>query len=173
VKVWQAGTHLTEERGAKVADWSWRRTRRRMLTLASLARPYPGRTALSLLTLLAFTAVALLPPYLAKLAVDRGIEKKDLHALAVIVGAFLLAGLATFVLSSVQTYLTGWVGERALADLRNKLFAHLQRLSLGFYERNRTSSSPTVSRASYRTPCSSPAPPSCSCCSTGDWRSRR
>ena len=37
----------------------------------------------------------------------------------------------------VETYLTGWVGERILADLRNQLFGHLQRLSLGFYERNR------------------------------------
>src|SRR5438552_9234233 len=36
-----------------------------------------------------------------------------------------------------QTYLTGWVGERILADLRTRLFGHLQRLSLGFYERNR------------------------------------
>ena len=36
-----------------------------------------------------------------------------------------------------QTYLTGWVGERMLADLRTHLFDHLQRLSLGFYERNR------------------------------------
>ena len=37
----------------------------------------------------------------------------------------------------VETYLTGWVGERILADLRVRLFEHLQRLSLGFYERNR------------------------------------
>ena len=44
----------------------------------------------------------------------------------------------TFALSSVQTYLTGWVGERALADLRIRLFEHLQRLSLGYFERNRT-----------------------------------
>src|SRR5438132_5565067 len=40
-------------------------------------------------------------------------------------------------MSYLQTYLTGWVGERILADLRNDLFAHLQRLSLGFYERTR------------------------------------
>ena len=40
-------------------------------------------------------------------------------------------------MSYVQTYLTGWVGERILADLRNHLFDHLQDLSLGFYERNR------------------------------------
>jgi ABC-type multidrug transport system fused ATPase/permease subunit len=37
----------------------------------------------------------------------------------------------------VETYMTGWVGERILADLRAQLFRHLQRLSLGFYERNR------------------------------------
>jgi ATP-binding cassette subfamily B protein len=37
----------------------------------------------------------------------------------------------------VETYMTGWVGERILADLRARLFAHLQRLSLGFFERNR------------------------------------
>src|SRR3954466_1469131 len=40
-------------------------------------------------------------------------------------------------MSYVQTYLTGWVGERILADLRIRLFRHLQRLSLGFYERTR------------------------------------
>ena len=40
-------------------------------------------------------------------------------------------------MSYVQTYLTGWVGERILADLRIGLFRHLQRLSLGFYERTR------------------------------------
>ncbi len=36
-----------------------------------------------------------------------------------------------------QTYYTGWVGERILTDLRKKLFRHLQRLSLGYFERNR------------------------------------
>jgi len=53
-------------------------------------------------------------------------------------GLFVVAGAATLALSSAQTYLTGWVGERVLADLRNRLFGHLQRLSLGYYERNRT-----------------------------------
>ena len=45
--------------------------------------------------------------------------------------------MLALVLSAANTYLTGWIGERVLADLRNKLFAHLARLSLGFYERNR------------------------------------
>ena len=138
MKVWQAGSHLTDERGARVADWSWRRTQRRLGLLARLTLPYRGRTALAIGSLLAFTLVGLAPPYLAKLAVDKGIRQHDLHALALIVGVFLAAGVATLVLSAAQTYQTGWVGERVLADLRNRLFAHLQRLSLGFFERNRT-----------------------------------
>ena len=138
MKVWQAGSHLTDQRDVRVDDWSRRETRRRIGTLVRLARPYRGRTALAVATLVAYTLVALLPPYLVKLAVDDGITEGDLRALSIIVAAFLSAGIAAFALSSAQTYYTGWVGERALADLRIQLFEHLQRLSLGYYERNRT-----------------------------------
>jgi ATP-binding cassette subfamily B protein len=137
VKVWQPGSHLSEQRGGQVRDWSWRRTRRRLGLLVRLALPYGGRTALALATLLAYTAVALAPPYLAKLAIDQGIEEGDLGRLTWIIALFLASAVVALVLSSANTYLTGWVGERVLADLRNKLFAHLERLSLGFYERNR------------------------------------
>jgi len=138
VKVWQAGSHLSEERGAAVGDWSWRQSRRRIATLVGLARPYPARTAGAIASLFAYTLVALAPPLLAKAAVDQGIKTGDIRRLAWIVVAFVLIGVAAFGLSALQTYLTGWVGERALADLRDRLFTHLQRLSLGYYERNRT-----------------------------------
>jgi ATP-binding cassette, subfamily B, bacterial len=144
MKVWQAGSHLTDQRSARVEDWSWAQTRRRLGILFRLARPYPGRALLALATLLAFTLMALLPPYLAKVAVDDGVLAGDLATLTIVVVAFVAAGFAAFVLSGLQTYLTGWVGERALADLRIRLFRHLQRLSLGFFERNRTGA--TVSR---------------------------
>src|SRR5215208_3560159 len=137
MRVWQPGSHLTQEGGAKVDDWSWRRTRRRLATLARLTAPYKARTILSVFSLLFATATALAPPFLSKYAVDDGIRQHDLTKLWWIVGAFLVAGLLNWGMSYVQTYLTGWVGERILADLRNRLFGHLQRLSLGFYERNR------------------------------------
>jgi ABC-type multidrug transport system fused ATPase/permease subunit len=137
MRVWQPGSHLTMQRGAPVEDWSWRRTRRRLATLARLTAPYRTRTILSVFSLLAATATALAPPFLSKYAIDDGIRRHALGTLWVIVGAFLLAGLANWGMSYVQTYLTGWVGERILADLRIKLFGHLQRLSLGFFERNR------------------------------------
>jgi ABC-type multidrug transport system fused ATPase/permease subunit len=137
VKIWQAGSHLTAQRDAKVDDWSWQRTARRVSTLARLTSPYKLRTTLAILSLLAATLTALAPPYLAKLALDDGIRAEDYGALTLIVVLFVVAGLANLATSSAQTYFTGWTGERILADLRNKLFRHLQRLSLGFFERNR------------------------------------
>src|SRR3954452_10833541 len=137
MRVWQPGSHLSMERGGNVADWSWRRTARRMATLARLAAPYRPSTTLALVSLLAATLTALAPPYLAKLAVDDGIRTQNLEALALVVLLFVLAGLAALATSSAQTYFTGWTGERILADLRATLFRHLQRLSLGFFERNR------------------------------------
>ena len=137
MRVWQPGSSLTDARGAKVSDWSWRQTARRVRALATLTKPYKKRTALALASLLLATAFALLPPFLAKQAIDLGIEQKDLQRLAITVAGFLLAGLLGWGASSAQTYFTGWTGERILADLRLKLFRHLQRLSLGYYERNR------------------------------------
>src|SRR5919198_1356048 len=125
------------ERGAAVSDWSWRQTARRLRTLAALTTPYKARTALSVGSLLAATATALAPPYLAKLAIDDGIGTHDVTRLGWIVAAVLGAGLANWLTSAAQTYFTGWTGERILADLRTRLFRHLGRLSLGFYERNR------------------------------------
>jgi len=137
MRVWQAGSHLTQQREAEVDDWSWPRTMRRVRTLVRLTKPYRTRTYLAVVSLLAATATALAPPYLAKLAIDRGIAHEDMRLLTWIVVAFLVAGIANWAAGAAQTYFTGWVGERMLADLRTQLFRHLQRLSLGFYERNR------------------------------------
>jgi ABC-type multidrug transport system fused ATPase/permease subunit len=137
VKVHQAGSWLMEERGAKIDDWSWAKTRRRLGLLWRLTQPYRGRTALSVLSLLTATATALAPPYLAKLALDDAVRGRGGNQIYVVVAIFVAAGLANWGMTYVETYLTGWVGERILADLRNRLFDHLQKLSLGFYERNR------------------------------------
>src|SRR5207248_1866742 len=91
---------------------------------------------LATVSLLAATAVSLAPPFLVGRAVDE-VKRGDTHRLGWIVVAFVAAGALAIVFSYAQTYYTGWTGERMLADLRNLLFRHLQRLSLGFYERNR------------------------------------
>jgi ABC-type multidrug transport system fused ATPase/permease subunit len=137
MRVHQAGGHLMQQHSAEVDDWSWRKTRRRLGLLWRLTRPYRSRTALSVVSLLTATATALAPPYLAKYALDDAVNGHGGSRLFAVVAIFVAAGLANWGMTYVETYLTGWVGERILADLRVRLFEHLQRLSLGFYERNR------------------------------------
>jgi len=108
---------------------------RKLRGLIELLRPYRGRTLLMLGSLLFATAAALAPPPLAKLAIDSGIIPGDLAVLTWVVVAFLLSALIYWGATYAQTYLTGWVGQRVLQDLRIQLFAHLQTLSVGFYSR--------------------------------------
>jgi ABC-type multidrug transport system fused ATPase/permease subunit len=109
--------------------------RRRRRLLWSLLRPYRGRVALMMVALLFATAAALAPPPLAKLAIDDGIVPGDLGALNWIVAGFLVSALVYWGATYVQTHLVGWIGQRVLQDLRIRLFAHLQTLSVGFYSR--------------------------------------
>jgi ABC-type multidrug transport system fused ATPase/permease subunit len=107
---------------------------RNLRGLLELLRPYRLRTTGMLLALVLGTGASLAPPLLAKRAIDSGIEKRDTHTLAIVVVAFLLSALLVWVATYAQTYLVGWVGQRALADLRIRIFTHLQRQPIGFYE---------------------------------------
>ncbi|MFL5816438.1 MAG: ABC transporter ATP-binding protein [Conexibacter sp.] len=110
---------------------------RKLRGLIELLRPYRSRVALMFLTLIVATGAALAPIPLAKKAIDEGIQNHDVGALNRIVVVFVLAAIVSWAASSAQTYLTGWVGQRALQDLRVQLFRHLQSLSLSFYSRMR------------------------------------
>ncbi|HYM53967.1 MAG TPA: ABC transporter ATP-binding protein, partial [Solirubrobacteraceae bacterium] len=107
---------------------------RNLRGLLQLVRPYRARSAAMLVALLIGTAASLAPPLLAKLAIDRGIVKHDTGTLALVVAAFLFSAVLVWVMTYLQTYLVGWVGQRALADLRVRIFTHLQSLPIGFYE---------------------------------------
>ena len=136
MRVHQPGSHLMRGGRPQVEDWSWARTKRRLTALYRLARPYKARTTFAILSLLGGTAVALAPPYLVGRTIDH-VKHGSTGDLGLLVGLFVAAGALAIVFTYAQTYFTGWTGERMLADLRNHLFRHLQRLSLGFYERNR------------------------------------
>jgi ABC-type multidrug transport system fused ATPase/permease subunit len=109
---------------------------RRLRGLAQILAPYHWRVLGMFLSLAAATAAALAPAPLAEIAIDKGIDHHDTTALYVVAGIFLLSAVVYGVCTYIQTYLVGWVGQRALRDLRMRLFAHLQQLSLGFYSRN-------------------------------------
>jgi ABC-type multidrug transport system fused ATPase/permease subunit len=114
------------------------RSNRRLRHLFSLLGPYRGRVILMLVSLTVATGAALAPPYLAGRAIDDGIRNADTGALTVILVLFVVAALVNWGATYAQTYLINWVGQRALQDLRIELFQHLQRLSVGFYGRNKT-----------------------------------
>ena len=137
MRVHQVNTMISRRTAADVEDWSWNTTRRRLGVLWRLTKPYRFRTFLSVFSLLAATATALAPPLLAKYALDDAIHDQTGFRLTLVVALFVFVALANWGMTYVETYMTGWVGERILADLRAQLFGHLQALSLGFYERNR------------------------------------
>jgi ABC-type multidrug transport system fused ATPase/permease subunit len=114
-----------------------RQRTRKLRWLFGLLRPYRGRVAVTLVALVAATAAGLAPPYLAGRAIDNGIATHDLNALNVIVAAFVLSALVYWGATYIQTYLVGWVGQRALQDLRERIYTHLQGMSIGFFTRNR------------------------------------
>jgi ATP-binding cassette subfamily B protein len=100
----------------------------------ALIGPYRTRAIATLFALLLGTATTLAPPLLARAAIDDGIDKHSSSTLLLVVGAFLLAAMIGWVAEYAQTYLVGWVGQRVLADLRIRVFKHLQALPVGFYE---------------------------------------
>jgi ATP-binding cassette subfamily B protein len=126
-------------RGGPGSTWTGERasrgTRGRNLRgLLALIKPYRGRAALTVVALVLGTAASLAPPLLARAAIDDGIQRHDFGKLELVVLAFMAAALLVWLMTYVQTYLVGWVGQRVLADLRIRIFTHLQTLPVGFYE---------------------------------------
>ncbi|HEY6637473.1 MAG TPA: ABC transporter ATP-binding protein [Solirubrobacterales bacterium] len=113
-------------------DNRWRKVR----WLFSLLGPYRRQVLMMLGALILATGATLAPPFLVGKAVSAALNG-DSSALFLIVGGFLVAALVGWGTSYVQTYLVGWVGERALQDLRIRIFTHLQQMSIGFFTRNR------------------------------------
>ncbi len=125
--------------GAGRAQWDGERAprgsrARNLKGLVHLLGPYRGRCVVTVLALLVGTAASLAPPLLAKVAIDKGITQHDTTTLVLVVVAFLVAAVLVWVMTYAQTYLVGWVGQRVLADLRIRIFSHLQSLPIGFYE---------------------------------------
>ncbi|HEX2105687.1 MAG TPA: ABC transporter ATP-binding protein [Solirubrobacteraceae bacterium] len=108
---------------------------RKLRGLVVLLGPYKGRVALMFVALIAGTAASLAPAPLAKTAIDSGILRGDERTLNLVVVAFVASALVVWAATFAQTYLVGWVGQRALADLRLQIFRHLQDMPIGFYER--------------------------------------
>jgi ATP-binding cassette subfamily B protein len=103
-------------------------------SMAALIRPYWCQALLILLAVLCRLAFALAFPLGQKVIFDRVIPAGDTRFLLLILGAlgggFLVSALA----SLGQDYVSARMGARAACDLRQRLFEHLQRLSIRYFQ---------------------------------------
>ena len=124
LKGWRAFLHLASEL--------------KLSRLARLAYPYRRRAVFSIVAMVVVTISGLTVPYLLSVAIDGGIGAKDMTVLTWVIVAFIAVSVVNLGASYLQTYLTSWVGEHVIFDLRRQLFAHLQKLSLDFFSRQKT-----------------------------------
>ena len=103
--------------------------------LLGFLNPYARDLALSFLLVLVAAATSLAQPYLVKVALDDGVLAGDYRVLTIAVAVYAVCLLSNAVSTWGQTYLLSVTGQRVLFDIRSRLFRHLQRLSLSFFDR--------------------------------------
>lgn len=98
-------------------------------------RPYQLQVFLALAAVLATAYLGPLRPKLIQVAIDGPIAEGIPSQLLVIIGWLVLVLVGEGVLAFVTTYLTQWIGQRTIFDLRRALFAHIQRQGLRYFDR--------------------------------------
>ncbi|MEI6689778.1 MAG: ABC transporter ATP-binding protein [Thermoleophilia bacterium] len=110
----------------------------RIRRLGTYVGPYRLRLLAAIVAMFGVLGCSLALPLLMKSAIDSAIIPRDTQLLMIIAGVVIGVGIVGIALSRVETYLTGWIGERVLNDLRVDLFQHMQSLSMGYFEKQRT-----------------------------------
>jgi ATP-binding cassette subfamily B protein len=109
---------------------------RLMRRLLTYLKPYKLYVALGILLSLAVSAMEAIRPWFTKQAVDVNIAQSDKHGLLVTAMLFLSVLVIRGVIQYFNAYLTQWIGQKTILDLRMQVFTHLQRLGLKFFDRN-------------------------------------
>jgi ATP-binding cassette subfamily B protein len=107
-----------------------------MRRLLRYARPYRALVYGSLALLLADGVLQLVGPALTQRVIDVAIPRRDMHLVTTSAALFAGTLLLQFVFTYGETMLTSLLGQRVMRDLRVEIFAHLQRLSISFFDRN-------------------------------------
>ncbi|MDN5278837.1 MAG: ATP-binding cassette, subfamily multidrug efflux pump [Clostridiales bacterium] len=118
----------------KAPHWDTGLVRRIMPYLAR----WRGHFLLSILLVLAGTAVQISLPYLLGKAVDQGLKQNNHEALLHYVLLYGSGHFMFFVLSAARNWLLQYTGQKVLHDLRNSLFNHLQKLPISFFDHTPT-----------------------------------
>ncbi|HKG55767.1 MAG TPA: ABC transporter ATP-binding protein [Candidatus Limnocylindrales bacterium] len=100
--------------------------------------PYRPQVAVVLVAILATSLIGLINPYLLKLLIDEVIVGRDFERLNLYVGLMIALPIGSGLIGVGQSYLNNVIGQNVMQDLRNALFAHLQRMPLRFFTETRT-----------------------------------
>lgn len=123
---------------------------RLMRRIMTYLRPYTWQVVIALVAIVLKAGADIVGPYLTKVAVDRYLVKaagthsffdsflsnKPLTGIGEIAAIYVLLLGLSFLFDFLQTYFMQWTGQMAMFDLRKELFRHLQRMHIGFYDKN-------------------------------------
>jgi ATP-binding cassette, subfamily B, multidrug efflux pump len=104
--------------------------------LLSYFKPYKLQIAIATILTIIISALAAVRPRLTPIAIDDKIANKDIPGLQIIVlillGTLILQGTIQYLMA----YLTSWIGQKIIYDLRKKVFEHTINLNLKFFDNN-------------------------------------
>jgi len=107
------------------------------VSLARLLIGRPGLLGAATVAILAETLLLQAGPLLVQIGIDHGIAARDLRVLTAATVAFVAAVLLTGLATAIRMRKTGMLAASATRDLRIRIFAHLQRMSLDYYTREK------------------------------------
>ena len=99
-------------------------------------KPYRWHVVLGIFMSVLVSGMEAIRPWFTKHAVDVNIAERDGHGLLLTTLGFLAVLITRGLFQYVNAYLTQWIGQRTIFDLRMELFEHLQQLGLKFFDRN-------------------------------------
>ncbi|HLK32675.1 MAG TPA: ABC transporter ATP-binding protein [Terriglobales bacterium] len=124
---------------------------RLMRRLLTYLRPYKWQVAIALGAIVFKAAADVLGPYFSKVVVDRylaptkdaahswlgsRLSNNALTGIGQIAGLYVATLVVSFLLEYLQTYYMQWTGQMVMFDLRSQIFRHLQRMHVGFFDKN-------------------------------------
>jgi len=104
--------------------------------LITYFKPYKLQIAIATILTITIAALAAVRPRLTPIAIDDKIANKDIPGLQWIVIVLLGTLIAQGIIQYLMAYLTSWIGQKIIYDLRKKVFEHTISLNLKFFDNN-------------------------------------
>lgn len=102
--------------------------------LLQFTKPYRIRFYLLIVFTVALAILAPLRPYIVQLTLDNEVLAGDFDGLKMMIGILVVLLILNAIVQYVHTYLSGWLGQYIIRDIRIKLYKHLLSLKLKFYD---------------------------------------